>query len=138
MACYFEHCLNPPVCFLVNGVYTDESLCIYRLYLRSFVYIYLSFIDPERGGFGKILPSAMIFPEGACPEGNIITKGNILPNPQSGGSINYILYRKKAPEKIERTTWWLNYFINTACNRKRNVQGYLRLIYIYIYIYIYI
>jgi hypothetical protein len=34
---------------------------------------YLSFIDLERGGFGKILPEVMIFPEGLCPEGNIIT-----------------------------------------------------------------
>ena len=30
--------------------------------------IHLSFIDPERGGFGKILPSAMIFPEGLATE----------------------------------------------------------------------
>jgi hypothetical protein len=28
------------------------------------------------------------------PEGNIITEGNILPNPPSGGSINDILHRK--------------------------------------------
>jgi hypothetical protein len=38
---------------------------------------YLSFIDPERGGFGGILPEVMIFPEGLCPEGNIITEGNL-------------------------------------------------------------
>jgi hypothetical protein len=37
---------------------------------------YLSFIDRERGGFGGILPEVMIFPEGLCPEGNIITEGN--------------------------------------------------------------
>jgi hypothetical protein len=36
----------------------------------------------------------MIFPEGLCPEGNIITEGNISLNPPSGGSINDILYRK--------------------------------------------
>ena len=28
---------------------------------------HLSFIDPERGRFGKILPSVMIFPEGLAP-----------------------------------------------------------------------
>ena len=66
---------------------------------------HLSFIDPERGGFGKILPSAMIFPEGLAPR--------------------KICHRKNS------TTWtlWLNYLIKTACNRKRNVhdQSYLRL-----------
>ena len=31
---------------------------------------------------------------GNIPEGNIITEGNISPNPPSGGSINDILYRK--------------------------------------------
>ena len=50
---------------------------------------YLSFIEPERGGFGEIFPEVMI-----KPEGNIITEGNISPNPPSGGSINDILYRK--------------------------------------------
>ena len=34
---------------------------------------YLSFIDPERGGFGVIYPEVMIFSEGLCPEENIIT-----------------------------------------------------------------
>ena len=80
---------------------------------------HLSFIDPPLGGFGKILPSAMI-----------IAEGNILPNPPSGGSINDILYRKICHRK-NSTTWtlWLNYLIKTACNRKRNVhdQSYLRL-----------
>jgi hypothetical protein len=33
----------------------------------------------------------MVFPEGLCPEENIITEGNISPNPPSGGSINNIL-----------------------------------------------
>jgi hypothetical protein len=55
---------------------------------------YLSFIDPERGGFGGILSEVMIFSEGLCPEGNIITEGNVSTNPPSRGSINYILYRK--------------------------------------------
>jgi hypothetical protein len=36
----------------------------------------------------------MIFLEGLWPEGNIITGGNISPNPPSGGFINDILYRK--------------------------------------------
>ena len=52
--------------------------------------VYLSFIDPERGGFGVIFPEVMIFSEGLCPEENIITEGNITPNPPSGGSINDI------------------------------------------------
>jgi hypothetical protein len=42
----------------------------------------------------------MIFPEGLCPEGNIITEGNISPNPPSGGSINDILYRKLKVSKL--------------------------------------
>jgi hypothetical protein len=61
---------------------------------------YLSFIDLERGGFGEILPEVMIFPEGLCPEGNIITSGNILPNPPNGRSINDILYRKLKASKL--------------------------------------
>ena len=48
---------------------------------------HLSFIDSSLGGFGEILPEVIIF-------GNIITEGNISPNPPSGGSINDILYRK--------------------------------------------
>ena len=56
--------------------------------------VFLSFIDPERGGFGVIFPEVMIFSEGLCPEENIITEGNIPANPPSGGSINDILYRK--------------------------------------------
>jgi hypothetical protein len=36
----------------------------------------------------------MIFSEGLCPEGNIITEGNVSTNPPSGGSINDTLYRK--------------------------------------------
>jgi hypothetical protein len=48
---------------------------------------YLSFIDRERGGFGGILPEVMIFPEGLCPEGSIITEGNISTNPPSGVSV---------------------------------------------------
>jgi hypothetical protein len=55
---------------------------------------HLSFIDLERGGFGEILP------EGLCPEGNIITEGNISPNPPNGRSINDILYRKLKASKL--------------------------------------
>ena len=36
----------------------------------------------------------MIFPEGLSPEGNIITEGNVSPNPPSGGSTNDIVHRK--------------------------------------------
>ena len=35
----------------------------------------ISFIDPERGGFGEIFPE-------------VITSGNISPNPPRSGSIN--------------------------------------------------
>ena len=48
--------------------------------------LYLSFIFPERGGFGEIFPEVMIFPEARSDD--------ISPNPPSGGSINDILYRK--------------------------------------------
>ena len=65
---------------------------------------HLSFIDLERGGFGEILPEVMIFPEGLCPEGNIIIEGNISPNPPSGGSINDILYRKLKASKLRIKT----------------------------------
>ena len=44
----------------------------------------LSFMDPERGGFGEIFPEVI----------NIITEENISLNPPSGGSINDILYQK--------------------------------------------
>jgi hypothetical protein len=47
--------------------------------------VYLSFIDPERGGFGVIFPEVMIFSEELCPEENIITEGNITPNPRAEG-----------------------------------------------------
>jgi hypothetical protein len=40
----------------------------------------ISFIDLERGGFGEILPEVMKF--------HIITEGNILSKPPSGGSIH--------------------------------------------------
>ena len=49
----------------------------------------LSFIDPERGGFGKVFPEVMII-----IIINIITEGNVSPNLPNGGSINDILYRK--------------------------------------------
>jgi hypothetical protein len=64
--------------------------------------VYLSFIDPPLGGFGGILPEVMIFSEGLSPKENIITEGNIPPNPPSGGYINDILYRKlKKPPRSE-------------------------------------
>ncbi len=69
-------------------------------------------IDPQLWGFGKILPSAMIFPSGQYDNYRpgqydnyrpgargirqkitIIAEGNILPNPQSGGRRVYKLYR---------------------------------------------
>jgi hypothetical protein len=62
--------------------------------------IYLSFIDPERGGFGGILPEVMIFFEGLCPEENIITEGNISTNSPSGGSINDIIQKVKETTKF--------------------------------------
>ena len=74
-----------------------SSVCLKGLNSRI---VLLSFIDLERGGFGEILPEVMIFPEGLCPEGNIITEGNISPNPPSGGSINDILYRKLKASKL--------------------------------------
>jgi hypothetical protein len=73
---------------------------------------HLSFIDPPLGGFGEILPEVMIFPEGLCPEGNIITEGNISPNPPSGGSINDILYRKLKASKL-RIKNLTHTFVNT-------------------------
>jgi hypothetical protein len=73
---------------------------------------YLSFIDLERGGFGEILPEVMIFPEGLCPSGNIITSGNISPNPPSGRSINDILYRKLKASKL-RIKNLTHTFVNT-------------------------
>jgi hypothetical protein len=74
--------------------------------------VHLSFIDLERGGFGEILHEVMIFPEGLCPEGNIITEGNISPNPPSGGSINDILYRKLKASKL-RIKNLTHTFVNT-------------------------
>ena len=74
--------------------------------------VLLSFIDLERGGFGEILPEVMIFPEGLCPDGNIITEGNISPNPLSGGSINDILYRKLKASKL-RIKKLTHTFVNT-------------------------
>ena len=47
--------------------------------------------DIFRGAF-VIFPEVMIFSEGLCPEENIITEGNITPNPPSEGSINDINY----------------------------------------------
>ena len=59
------------------------------LNLEAFNFRYnISFIDPPLGGFGEILPSVMIFPSGQSPSGNIITSGNISPNPPRSRSIN--------------------------------------------------
>ena len=60
-----------------------------QLGLEAFNFRYnISFIDPPLGGFGEILPSVMIFPSGQSPSGNIITSGNISPNPPRSRSIN--------------------------------------------------
>ena len=48
----------------------------------------ISFLDPPLGGFGGILLSVMIFSSGQSPSENIITSGNIPPNPPRSGSIN--------------------------------------------------
>ena len=82
---------------------------------------HLSFIDLERGGFCEILPEVMIFPEGLCPEGNIITEGNISLNPQSGGSINDILYRKLKASKL-RIKNLTHTFVNTMFNLRINAS----------------
>jgi hypothetical protein len=47
--------------FLLPDLITVYGLNVFLLYL--------SFIDPERRGFGEILPEVMIFPEGLCLEG---------------------------------------------------------------------
>ena len=68
-----------------------RKVCVKFLILNieAFNFRYnISFIDPPLGGFSEILPSVMIFPSGQSPSGNIITSGNISPNPPSGGSIN--------------------------------------------------
>jgi hypothetical protein len=83
--------------------------------------LHLSFIDLERGGFGEILPEVMIFPEGLCPEGNIITEGNISPNPPSGGSINDILYRKLKASKL-RIKNLTHTFVNTMFHFRINAS----------------
>ena len=56
----------------------------------------LSFIEPERGEFDKILHRGMIYPKGELkPGGKTILRSNILSNSASGGFINDILYRNK-------------------------------------------
>jgi hypothetical protein len=43
------------------------TLTSYEIHeIQNGVSVYLSIIDLERGGFGEILPSVMIFPEGAA------------------------------------------------------------------------
>ena len=59
------------------------------LNLEAFNFRYnISFIDPPLGEFVEILPSVSIFPSGQSPPGNIITSGNISPNPPRSKSIN--------------------------------------------------
>jgi hypothetical protein len=79
--------------------------------------LFLSFIDLEWGGFGEILPEVMIF----SPAGNIITEGNISPNPQSGGSINDILYRKLKASKL-RIKNLTHIFVNTMFHFRINAS----------------
>jgi hypothetical protein len=62
-------------------------LIVFFHYLTSSAFLisfkqYLSFINPERGGFGVIFPEVMIFSDGFCPEENIITEGNIAESPE--------------------------------------------------------
>jgi hypothetical protein len=72
-----------------NIVFTKVCVKFLNLNLEAFNYRYnISFIDPPLGGFGEILPSVMIFPSGQSASGNIITSGNISPNPHRSRSIN--------------------------------------------------
>jgi hypothetical protein len=57
-----------------------HTICAFSKF--PLVLIFLSFIDPERGGFGVIFPEVMILPEWLCPEENIITDGNIAESPE--------------------------------------------------------
>ncbi len=38
-----------------------------KIYTANAIELYLTIIDPERGVFGEIFPSVMIFPEGFSP-----------------------------------------------------------------------
>ena len=49
---------------------------------------------PEERGIRRNISFSDDISLGLKPSGNIITSGNISPNPPSGGSINDILYRK--------------------------------------------
>jgi hypothetical protein len=61
----------------------------------------LSFIDPEGGGFGKVLPWSADMTRGFAPRKILSLRINISPNPPSGGSINDRLFRKlKNPFKV--------------------------------------
>ena len=63
--------------------------CFFILCMKILVFRYnILFIDPPLGGFGEIFPSVMIFPHYFHFSDDIITSGNISPNPTSGGSIN--------------------------------------------------
>jgi hypothetical protein len=80
-----DTCVNPKIKHRIH-----EGMCqVLILNLEVFKFRYnISFIDPPLGGFGAILPSVMIFPSGQSPSGNIITSGNISPNPPRSRSIN--------------------------------------------------
>ena len=72
-----------------NIVFTDVCVKFLILNLEAFNFRYnISFVDPPLGEFGEILPSVLIFPSGQSPSGNIITSGNISPNPPRSRSIN--------------------------------------------------
>ena len=71
------------------NIYTDNAQQHFIVTWRGVAacMYFSSFIYPERGGFGEILPEIMIF-------GNIIVKGKISSNPPSEGYIKALLYRR--------------------------------------------
>ena len=85
-----DTCVNPKIKYRIHEA-DEGTVCVKFLILNleSFNFRYnISFIDPLLGGFGEILPSVLIFPSGQSPSGNIITSGNISPNPPRSRSIN--------------------------------------------------
>ena len=111
-----------PICFPNwNKICTIANLMRLRqLHLCRGLQSWCKSIFSSCGTFIIYIPGARgirqnITLRGACPEGNIIAEGNILPNPPSGGSINDILYRKICHRK-NSTTWtlWLNYYFFTC------------------------
>ena len=67
-----------------SGIFCDSKL--YHSYFRYKI----SFIDPPLGRFGEIFPEVTM-----KPSANIITSGNISPNPPRSGSINDNYYLNK-------------------------------------------